>query len=223
MYALRSASSITLRRATVGSRSGISLFSTLGPRLQEDKPSSSPASPAAAAPQPPKPAPADSPDFLSMLPSSSPGAASRKVDRDLFSFRAGRPNSSSGGLAPSSRLFNGNNFARRAAGAAGGSGGAQGGVPDYNAPIAPSEIPRTGVYAGRTVAIDSEADLPRALRNLNSMNAVNQVRQTSLSQTKFVRPGKVKQRILIERRKRKFKQNVKRMFELVAEARRKGY
>ncbi|VVT45607.1 mitochondrial 37S ribosomal protein bS21m [Magnusiomyces paraingens] len=92
-----------------------------------------------------------------------------------------------------------------------------------DAPLSYTVIPRTGVYAGRTVEVLSESDLSRALRRLNTMNSINRVRQTSMEQTKYVRPGKVKQRILIERKKRKYNQNVKRMFELVAEARRKGY
>lgn len=89
--------------------------------------------------------------------------------------------------------------------------------------IPASQIPRTGPKAGRSVLVTQSLDLGRALRTLNSINAVNRVRHTAMSQTKFEKPGKRRQRIEGERKKRKFNMGVKRLFEMVADARRKGY
>ncbi|KAF5100681.1 hypothetical protein DV451_002444 [Geotrichum candidum] len=84
-------------------------------------------------------------------------------------------------------------------------------------------IPRTGVKAGRSVPVTGALDLNRALRNLNSMNNTNRVRQTAMAQTKYEKPGKRKQRLRIQRSKRRFDMGIRRLFEMVADARRKGY
>lgn len=89
--------------------------------------------------------------------------------------------------------------------------------------IPASQIPRTGPKAGRSVLVTQSLDLGRALRTLNSINASNRVRQTAMAQTKYEKPGKRRQRVANERRKRKFEMGVKRLFEMVADARRKGY
>lgn len=89
--------------------------------------------------------------------------------------------------------------------------------------LRPEQIPRTGTKAGRTVAVTPMVDLHRALRMLHNINSTNNVKYTAMSQTKYEKPGKRRQRIKMERNKRKFKNQIKQMFELVAEARRKGY
>lgn len=87
----------------------------------------------------------------------------------------------------------------------------------------PRYVPRTGTKAGRTVEVTSNVPLHFALRQLNSLNRQSEVKQTVRAQAFYEKPGKKLQRLKIERQKRKFNQNVKRMFELVSEARRKGY
>lgn len=89
--------------------------------------------------------------------------------------------------------------------------------------LSPESIPRTGPKAGRSIAIGGPMDLSRALRVLHRKNVENNVRTISLRQNIYEKPGKKRQRIRIERNKRKFKQTVKHLFELVSEARRKGY
>jgi hypothetical protein len=84
-------------------------------------------------------------------------------------------------------------------------------------------IPRTGVKAGRSVPVSGSLDLNRALRTLNSINNTNRVRQTAIAQTKYEKPGKRKQRLRIQRSKRRFDMGIRRLFEMVADARRKGY
>ncbi|KAF5102639.1 hypothetical protein D0Z03_000384 [Geotrichum reessii] len=84
-------------------------------------------------------------------------------------------------------------------------------------------IPRTGVKAGRSVVVSGSLDLNRALRNLNNINSTNRVRQTAMAQTKYEKPGKRKQRLRIQRSKRRFDMGIRRLFEMVADARRKGY
>lgn len=86
-----------------------------------------------------------------------------------------------------------------------------------------SQIPRTGPKAGRSVLVTQTSDLGHALRVLNSINQSNRVRHTAMSQTKYEKPGKRRQRIEGERKKRKFNMGIKRLFEMVADARRKGY
>lgn len=89
--------------------------------------------------------------------------------------------------------------------------------------LSPETIPRAGPKAGRSIVVGGPMDLNRALRVLHRKNVENNVRATSLNQNRYEKPGKKRQRIRIERNKRKFKQTVKHLFELVSEARRKGY
>lgn len=89
--------------------------------------------------------------------------------------------------------------------------------------IPASQIPRTGPKAGRSVLVTQAFDLGRALRTLNSINNANKVRQTAMAQTKYEKPGKKLQRIAAERKRRRFDMGIKRLFEMVADARRKGY
>lgn len=82
---------------------------------------------------------------------------------------------------------------------------------------------RTGTKAGRSYEVSGMTDLGRALRSVNIANSSNRVRQISMSQTKYEKPGKVKQRLKMERNKRRFDMGIRRLFEIVADARRKGY
>lgn len=87
----------------------------------------------------------------------------------------------------------------------------------------PRHVPRTGPKAGRSVEVTSTMPIHFALRQLNSLNRQSEIKQTVRAQAVYEKPGKKAERLKIERKKRRFNQNVKRMFELVSEARRKGY
>lgn len=86
-----------------------------------------------------------------------------------------------------------------------------------------TKIPRTGPKAGRTVEVKAGMSLQQSLRILNSLNRQSNVRRISMSQKIYEKPGKKAQRLKVERKKKLFNENIKRMFELVSEARRKGY
>ncbi|CAN6674887.1 small ribosomal subunit protein bS21m [Trichomonascus vanleenenianus] len=84
-------------------------------------------------------------------------------------------------------------------------------------------VPRTGVRAGRSVIVNGPNGLNAALRNLQSINMANKVPRTLSLQRYHERPGKERRRRRIDAHKRRFDMGIKRLFKLVAEARRKGY
>jgi ribosomal protein S21 len=84
-------------------------------------------------------------------------------------------------------------------------------------------IPRTGVRAGRTVAVPNTPMLGRALRQLDLVNNKNKVRETWRNQKYYIRPAKQRLRKREERYKRELRTGVRELFQLVALARRKGY
>ena len=84
-------------------------------------------------------------------------------------------------------------------------------------------IPRTGAMAGRSVPVEGPVGLQSALRNLNMINQANKIRRVLSLQRYHERPGKVKLRLRNEKARRDFNKGVRRLFDLVSEARRKGY
>lgn len=107
--------------------------------------------------------------------------------------------------------------------------------PQSNSPLIPPDavptvsdfpvhsIPRTGVRAGRTVAVPNPNYLGQALRQLNMINSKNKVRETWRNQQYYVRPAKQRLRKREERYKRELRTGVRELFQLVSLARRKGY
>lgn len=89
---------------------------------------------------------------------------------------------------------------------------------DYNI----NEIKRTGVLAGRSVLLGNMS-LNIALSRLNAMNQANKIRRVLSLQRYHERPGKVRLRLRNEKAKRDFNKGIRRLFDLVNEARRKGY
>lgn len=85
-----------------------------------------------------------------------------------------------------------------------------------------NEIKRTGTLAGRSVTLGTMS-LNMALSRLNSMNQINKVRRVLSLQRYHERPGKVRLRLRNEKAKRDFNKGIRRLFDLVNEARRKGY
>lgn len=83
--------------------------------------------------------------------------------------------------------------------------------------------PRTGPLVGRTVLVNNPQYLPQAIRRINTLNQINKLPQTVRLQRFAERPGKARLRIRIERKKREFNAGIRRLFDLVNEARRKGY
>lgn len=86
-----------------------------------------------------------------------------------------------------------------------------------------SNIPRTGIKAGRSVEVNSASGLGQALRTLRIVNMSNNVPRTLSLQRYHERRCKTKRRLKIEKSQRDFKMGIKRLFKLVEEARRKGY
>lgn len=83
--------------------------------------------------------------------------------------------------------------------------------------------PRTGVLVGRSAPVLSPELLTRAVRQVNTMNRVNQMKQTVNLQRFAERPGKARLRIRIGRKRREFNAGVRRLFQLVKRAKRQGY
>ena len=84
-------------------------------------------------------------------------------------------------------------------------------------------IPRTGAMPGRSVPVEGPVRLQSALRNLNMINQANKIRRVMSLRQYHERPGKVNLRLRNEKTSRDFKKGVRRLFDLVSEACRKGY
>ncbi|PRT53813.1 hypothetical protein B9G98_01433 [Wickerhamiella sorbophila] len=83
--------------------------------------------------------------------------------------------------------------------------------------------PRTGVLVGRSAPVPSPELLNRAVRQVNTMNRVNAMKETVNLQRFAERPGKARLRIRIQRKRREFNAGVRRLFQLVKRAKRQGY
>jgi hypothetical protein len=86
-----------------------------------------------------------------------------------------------------------------------------------------SKIPRTGPSISRSVPVVGPFGLQRAIRQVNILNSTNKVRRNLMLTRFHERPGKKRWRIKNERSRRKFDAGIRHLFDLVAEARRKGY
>lgn len=89
-------------------------------------------------------------------------------------------------------------------------------------------VKRTGVLAGRSVFVGTTRKghvntLSGSLSWLNQLNKANAVRKTLFRQRFHERPGKTRLRLKNEKKQRDFNKGIKRLFELVNEAKRKGY
>lgn len=89
--------------------------------------------------------------------------------------------------------------------------------------VTESELKRTGILASRSVLVEGAGGLQNALRRLNSSNGYNKIRRTVNMQRYHERPGKKKARLRLEKQQRQFDAEIRRLFRLVSEARRKGY
>lgn len=85
-----------------------------------------------------------------------------------------------------------------------------------------SPPPRTGAYAGRTVAVLQPEDLPRATAQLAQINRINKVREVKNLQRYHERPGKAKWRIRMARKRREFRAGMRILFHLALQAQKRG-
>lgn len=84
----------------------------------------------------------------------------------------------------------------------------------------PTEIPRTGPTAGRTVKVTS--DLSTALGRLKSILAQNRVRVDQRESKFHVSPGLKRKRLKSLRHRKRFKAGFKRLVEIAMDMKRKG-
>lgn len=85
-----------------------------------------------------------------------------------------------------------------------------------------SPAPRTGAYAGRSVAVLQPEDLPRATAQLAQINRINKVREVKNLQRYHERPGKAKWRIRMARKRREFRAGMRMLFHLALQAQKRG-
>lgn len=85
-----------------------------------------------------------------------------------------------------------------------------------------SPPPRTGVYAGRSVPVLKQEDLPRAVAQLTRFNRINKVREVKNLQRFHEQPGKAKWRIRMARKRRDFRAGMKTLFHLALQAEKRG-
>jgi len=105
-----------------------------------------------------------------------------------------------------------------------GRGGSQmphyGGVSRIPANVVPP--PRTGPYAGRSVAVNRPEDLPRSVGQLGQMNKINKVREVKNLQRFHEQPGKARWRIRMARKRREFRAGIRVLFHLAKQAEKRG-
>ncbi|KAH3672148.1 hypothetical protein WICPIJ_010117 [Wickerhamomyces pijperi] len=84
------------------------------------------------------------------------------------------------------------------------------------------ELPLTGPIAGRMVKIHN-FDLNTAFKKLRGVISANNIKGEKMAQRFYKKPGKVLEEKQIRRKKRVFNEGVRRLMQVVVEAKRRGY
>lgn len=83
-------------------------------------------------------------------------------------------------------------------------------------------LKRTGPIAGRVVSVHKN-DLNTAFKRLRGVISANNIKGEKMAQRFYKKPGKVLEEKQIRRKKRVFNEGVRRLMEVVKEAKRRGY
>ncbi|ONH68890.1 hypothetical protein BON22_1607 [Cyberlindnera fabianii] len=83
-------------------------------------------------------------------------------------------------------------------------------------------IPITGPIAGRMVKVDN-GDVDRAFRHLKNVVNANNIRFDKQQQRFYKKPGKALEEKRIRRKKRMFDEGIRRLMNIVKDAKRRGY